>query len=304
MALDVRHLQLLVALDAHGSLHAAAARLHLSPSALSLQLRELEGHLGGRLFERRWRRLHATAAGEHLTRSARALLAGVARAEVEARELLSGRTGVLRITTECMQSYRWLPAVLEAWTRAHPDAQVTIVGEAGHAPLDAIRAGDVDLAIVVGDHPATDRVAMTPLFEDELVALVSADHHLARKRRVAVRDLANEPYWGAPDSFGPRTPLGRALAEAGATFARVTPLAFSSGAPVEMVRAGLGVTVCPRWFVASDIARGDLVGLRIGKGLWLDWSAASPGAGGSPLTASFVAKMKQHRPVGRPPSAR
>ncbi|MBJ6765059.1 LysR family transcriptional regulator [Myxococcaceae bacterium JPH2] len=296
MSLDVRHLHLLVALDEHGSLHAAASRLHLSASALSLQLRDLEDQLGGQLFERRWRRLHVTPAGERLTRSARAILGELARTEAETRELLAGRTGVLRITTECMQSYRWLPSVLQGWSRAHPNAEVTIVPEAGHTPLVALRQGAVDLAVVVGEHGTEARLRFTPLFRDELVALVSATHPLASRRRVTVRALAQEAYWGSLDSFAPQTPLGRALAQEGLTFARVTPLPFSSGAPVEMVRANQGVTVCPRWFAESDLARGDVIGLRIERGLWLQWSVATAEAGGSPLADSFVAEMKRHCP--------
>ncbi|AKT42240.1 LysR family transcriptional regulator [Chondromyces crocatus] len=300
MRLDLRHLHLLVAIDDLGSLHAAARRLHLSASALSLQLRDLEDRLGGQLFERRWRRLHVTPAGRRLTHTARAVLADLARAEAETRLLLAGHTGTLRITTACMQTYHWLPPVLESWSRAHPDTQVSIVGEAGVAPLDALRDGAIDLALVVGDAgdaPSDDRVQFTPLFRDELVALVSPRHPLARRRQVRARDLAAEAYWGAPDSFAPGTPLGDTLAADGVSFTRVTPLAYASGAPLEMVRANLGVTVCPRWFAEPDLARREVVALRIGGGLWLDWSAATARAGGSPHTASFIAEMKRHRPT-------
>lgn len=73
--METRHLLLLVALDELGSLHAAARALHLSPSALSQQLRELEDRIGGPLFERRWRRLASTDAGRRLTDTARAACA-------------------------------------------------------------------------------------------------------------------------------------------------------------------------------------------------------------------------------------
>jgi LysR family transcriptional regulator for metE and metH len=120
----------------------------------------------------------------------------MARAEAETLDLLTGRTGVLRITTGCVQSYRWLPAVLEVWSRTHPEAQVTIVGEAGAAPLGALRAGTIDLALLAGKEAPDDRIRLTPLFRDELVAVVSPHHRLATKRRIAVRALADESYWG------------------------------------------------------------------------------------------------------------
>ena len=294
MSFDLRHLQLLVAIEEQGSLHAAGKRLHLSASALSLQLRELESRLGGKLFDRRWRRLHVTPAGQRLTTAARSVLAEMSRVETEVTQLLAGRAGVLRITTGCMQSYRWLPVVLAAWSRSHPDAQVSIVGEAGEAPLEALRAGTVDVALVVGE--AAPDLRATPLFRDELVAIVSARHPLAASKRVSARALVKEAYWGSPDSFAAGTPLGGALATAGVAFDRVTPLSFASGAPLEMARANQGVTVCPRWFVAPELARREVVALRIERGLWLEWCAVTAGAGTSPLAISFIAEMKRHRP--------
>ncbi|RJS14527.1 hypothetical protein DRW03_34895 [Corallococcus sp. H22C18031201] len=195
-----------------------------------------------------------------------------------------------------MQSYRWLPSVLQGWTQAHPNAEVTVIPEAGHAPLVALQQGTIDLAVVVETHSTQARLRFTPLFRDELVALVSAKHPLARRRRITVRALTEEMYWGSRDSFAPQTPLGRALAREGLNLPRVTPLPFASGAPVEMVRANQGVTVCPRWFAESELARGELVDLSIERGLWLHWSAATVEAGGSPLAASFIEEMKHHCP--------
>jgi LysR family transcriptional regulator for metE and metH len=122
-----------------------------------------------------------------------------------------------------------------------------------------------------------DRVRLTRLFRDELVGIVSARHRLANRQQIPVSALAEEPYWGAPESFARGTPLGNALEAAGVSLTRVTVLPHASGAPVEMLRANLGVTVCRRWFVAPDLARGEVVALRIGRGLWLDWSVATAG---------------------------
>ncbi|NRD43549.1 LysR family transcriptional regulator [Corallococcus exiguus] len=296
MHLELRHLQLLVALDEWGTLHAAAKRLHLTPSALSLQLRELEQRLGGRLFERRWRRLHVTAAGQRLTTAARTVLAELSRAEDEARRLLSGHAGVLRLTTECTQSYRWLPRVMEAWERSHPDVRLELVAEAGGSPLDWLRERRLDLAIVVGGRPADPRLSHHRLFRDELVALVGRTHPEAKAERIALKALAREHYWGAEDSFSPGTPLGDALERAGVRFARVTALPFLSGVPLEMVRAGRGVTVCPRWFVQDSLRRREVVALSIGRGLWLDWFVATPAVTASPATDAFVALLRQHHP--------
>lgn len=297
MSLELRHLHLLVALERYGSLHSAARHLHLTASALSLQLRALEQHLGGTLFERRWRKLHVTPAGRQLTQTAHEVLSTMARAESDTRDVLSGRAGVLRVTTACMQSYRWLPAVIGAWSARHPGATVAIVADEGSAPLDALRAGTIDVALVVGTADADRALRLAPLFRDELVAVVGTSHRLAKARRIRVRELASEHYWGSADSFDEGTPLGASFRAERVSWRQVTELPFASGAPLEMARAGLGVTVCPRWFVSPEVARGEIVPLRIGKGLWLRWHAASRAAGASPLVPTFVAEMKRHTPT-------
>jgi len=109
--LEPRHFRLLVALEQYGSLHAAARVLHLSPSALSQQLRDLEQRLGGALFRRDWRKLVATQGGPRLLQGARTVLDELDRVENETRALIRGATGTLRLAMGCQQSYRWLPAV-------------------------------------------------------------------------------------------------------------------------------------------------------------------------------------------------
>jgi LysR family transcriptional regulator for metE and metH len=107
--IETRHLALLVALDDGGSLVSAAQRLHLTPSALSQQLRDLEERVGGTLFHREWRRLTPNLAGRHLIDGARTALGQLARLEEETRRLLEGAEGVIRVASACQQSYRWLP---------------------------------------------------------------------------------------------------------------------------------------------------------------------------------------------------
>lgn len=296
MDIELRHLRLLVAVAEFGSLNAAARRLHLTPSALSLQLRSLEERLGGRLFERKWRRLHATPAGARLTRSARAVLAELDAAGEETRDLLEGREGTVRITTECMQSYRWLPGVMHSWARTHPAHAVQIVAEAGAEPLEALRREQIDLALTVGRSAPDGRLVSTRLFRDELVALVGSRHPLAKKKRIDVAAFAAEPYWGSPDSYAPGTPLGEAFARESIAFHRPTPMPFSSGVPLEMTRANLAVTMGPRWFVAREVARREVAALRIGRGLWLEWFVTTRAVGTTPATRDFVEAMKRHHP--------
>src|SRR5262252_10360059 len=96
MDLEIRHLQLVAAVADVGSLTRAGDRLHLTQSALSHQLRDIESRLGTPLFLRVGKRLVLTPAGERLLVSARDVLERLERAEREIRQMGKERAGVLR----------------------------------------------------------------------------------------------------------------------------------------------------------------------------------------------------------------
>jgi LysR family transcriptional regulator for metE and metH len=308
LAVESRHLLLLVALDAAGSLHAASRKLHVSPSALSQQLRELEDRLGGPLFLRQWRRLVATAAGRRLTDAARAALADLSRAESEARRLMSGTTGVVRLATSCHQSYAWLPGVLRAFAERFPDVEVTVVADSADAPCEALLARKLDVALVTGDTPRARGLAYRRLFRDELVALVGSAHPLFGRAWVPLEALAHEHLWSDARALEPQTVLGRALALAGvAGPKKLTPVPPASGVAVEMARANLGIALVPRWAATPLAASGALGAVRLGKrGLALEWQIATRVGEAEPALSAFVETLIAHHPraPGRKPAGR
>src|SRR5262245_4907951 len=133
--LELRHLHLVAAIAETGGVTAAAAKLHLTQSALSHQLRDAEGRLGTRLFHRTGRRMRLTPAGERLLRSARAILENLDRTEEEIRRGASTDVGPLRLTTQCHTVYHWLPGRLKIFSRSHPDVEVQVVAGATDEPL-------------------------------------------------------------------------------------------------------------------------------------------------------------------------
>src|SRR5215510_4912718 len=107
--LEIRHLRLVAAIAEEGGVTRAGNRLHLTQSALSHQLRDVEDRLGSALFERVGKRMILTDAGERLLRTARVVLDEIHQAEHDIRRASSGRQGVLRIATQCYTNYHWLP---------------------------------------------------------------------------------------------------------------------------------------------------------------------------------------------------
>jgi len=273
LTLEVRHLALIAEIAATGSVTRASERLHLTQSALSHQLRDLEGRLGLQLFLRLGKRMVITPAGERVLASSRKVLDELARAEDELRILAQDGVGLLRLCTECNTGYHWLPPLLQVFHRDHPGVDVQIVVDATSRPIfDALFDGDIDLAIVTSSVD-DKRLVAAPLFQDELVAVVAPQHPFASRARLEPADFAGQHlilYSAARDDSYTFT---RILTPAGVEPGRVSAIPLTE-AILEMVKAGLGISVMPRWAIEPALATGTVRAVRImRRGVYRSWMA-------------------------------
>jgi LysR family transcriptional regulator for metE and metH len=244
--LEVRDLRLVAAISELGNLTRAGQHLHLTQSALSHQLADLEQRVGGKLFERSGRRLIPTRLGEHLCAKAKVTLEQLREVEQDLANMARGREATLRITTECYTCYHWLPPVLDAFRRRHPGVDVRIVPNASARPIRALLGGAIDLCIV-SSHVRDRRLRTTPLFDDELLLAVSDRHPLAERRTVDPSELRNEHFltYAGPDE---NTAFHEFLAPAGVSPTQVSTFKLTE-AIVELVKANHGVALLARWAV-------------------------------------------------------
>ena len=298
MDLEIRHLQLVSAVAELGSLTRAGDRLHLTQSALSHQLRDIESRLGAPLFLRIGKRLVLTPAGERLLASAKDVLAQLQRTEDEIRQMGRDKAGVLRLTTECYTCYHWLPPLLMQYRRRFPRVEVRIDVDATHHPVEMLLAGKIDIGIVSSE--INDRrLAVTPVFEDEVVLIASKRHRFAQQTHVKVTDLRDETLFVYP----PReesTVLQKVLLPAGVAPARVDEVMLTE-AIAELVKAGLGVSFLARWAVQPMVDTGAIVARPLtARGLHRVWSAAMPKDLASvDYVAAFVELLQAHAPSVR-----
>ena len=297
MDLELRHLRLVVTVAAHGSLTAAADHLHLTQSALSHQLRDIEDRLGTALFLRRNRKMIPTPAGQRVLESARHILAEIERTESDVRALAHDRQGLLRVATECYTCYHWLPGALQEFGRTCPSVEVRIEVEATSRPLTALLNGKLDLALMTS--PVRDRrLATTPLFRDELLVLASKDHPLARKSFIRPSDLANETLL----TYSPKEEtyvIQKLLSPAGID-PRVRQVQLTE-VILELVRGGMGVAVLARWVVQPYLDSRALVGIRLTeRGFYRQWHAVVPRTlAGTDYVTEFLRLGASRAPVGR-----
>jgi len=273
MILEIRHLRAIDAIVREGTVTAAADRLHLTQSAVSHLLKDLEARLGVELF-RRDRGMIPTEEGRRLFESAGPVLKEVERAEYDVEQLREGHRGVLRLATECYTCYHWLPSILNRFSRAHPGIDLQIVSDATLDPLASIRAGGLDLAVVHRPPVDDPEIAIAELFTDELVAAVWPGHPLAGRSHLEPEDFVDQTlilHSKPEDSTVMKTFLG----PAGAVPERILELQLSE-AVIETVKSGIGMTVMARWAIAPQVDAGDLVELRLSEdGLRRKWYAAT-----------------------------
>lgn len=273
MDLEVRDLRLVDAVAAHESITGAGRVLHLTQSAISRQLLNLERRLDTRLFTRAGRRMLLTPSGQRLLEASRALLASLSRAEDEVRAVGRDASHILRVSTECYTAYHWVPAVFRSFRRLYPDIEVQLHAEAtGHA-LQALLRGELDVAIV-SSLPRPTRVETIPLLRDELVAVVPKDHDWARRRFVTARDFVDQHVLMYAIDREESTLFHDVLVPARVEPRRVSRVQLTEGI-VELVKAGVGVGLLARWAVAPHVAAGTLATVRVTeRGLPRRWSAA------------------------------
>ena len=298
MDLEVRHLRLVSAVAELGSLTRAGDRLHLTQSALSHQLRDIESRLGAALFLRVGKRLVLTPAGERLLATARDVLDRLDRTEQDIHQMGKARAGMLRLTTECYTCYHWLPPLLVRYRKRFPEVEVRIDVAATGRPLDMLLTGKLDLAIM--SSPVRDRrLVSRPVFDDELVVVAARDHRFAKQTHVRLSDLRDETLYVYPPKDESRV-LQEVLVPSGHVPARVEEVMLTESI-AELVKAGLGVSVLARWAVQPLVDAGSIVSRPLtARGLRREWRAVMPkDLAGADYIGEFIELLGKHAPTAR-----
>ncbi|MEZ4373916.1 MAG: LysR family transcriptional regulator [Polyangiaceae bacterium] len=272
--LEVRDLELVLALARTGSTVAAAERLHITQSAVSRALILAEERIGARLFERKRRGLVPTVAGERLLAGAGRLLEDWVELERQVTEppIAPQR---LKLVCQCYTAYRWLPSTLARLPESLSNLDVQLAVEHTQDPLAALRSRKVDIALLASSS-APAPLRELPLFHDEIVFLVAESHPLARQKTLTSKDLLGqtlisstqtpqaEASWFMRQVFGARQP-------------RLKHLRFPlTEAVIDATRAGLGVAALSGWIVDPYLDYGLCVLRLRGKPLRRSWTMAFP----------------------------
>jgi LysR family transcriptional regulator for metE and metH len=297
--LDSRHLRLVAEVARTESVTRAADRLHVTQSAVSHQLRDLEDKLGTPIFVRSGRRMLPTPAGRLLVEAAGRVLDAIGQVESKVSLLARNIAGELRISAHCHTGYHWLPALVEGLHRRYPTFEVHISPEYTLNPIGALLDAKLDLAIM-NDESDDPRLRFRELFDDEQVAVVARGHGWAARAFVTPEELVSEQLYLYSRSIDDSFLVQKVLRPAGIELRRVTYLQLTEGI-LEMVKAGMGVSVLPKWSIANAIASGDVRALRITKaGVFRKWYAATlSGIAPTPFLEDFIRLLIKQGPTAK-----
>jgi len=272
--LEIRHLRMLQAMSATGSVTRAAARLNLSQSALSHQIREAERRLGVDLFVQGAGQMQMTPAAEILNEEAGRILAQLERAERAVENQGEGMRHVVRIGCGAYSAYRWLPRFMRAFQESAPDIDVEVVADATQRPLNALIDRNIDIAVTSGT-PQKTATRSLKLFRDELILIMAPDHPLADKPFVVAQDMADQVYISYSDIAEKGHEFDSFLKPAQVSYRKMLKVELTE-AIVELVAAGFGVSILSRWAVSRYLRTGALSSARVTRqGLYVDWHAVT-----------------------------
>lgn len=255
--MTLRQLEVFLAIARAHSYRQAAEALHTSQPGLSQHVRELEGELGVRLFDRLSRGVVLTEAGRLLEERAQRVFATLTDVREVLGELQGLQRGSLLVGASTTPGIYVLPAVIGEFRRRHPGIDLRLRIANSRVIEEAIRAHEVDLGVVGGHGLAPGEECLAAGLVDELVLIVSPSHRWARRREVAPTDLAAEPLLVREEGSATRRVTQRALEQAGVDWRASMELNHTE-AIKQAVMAGLGVA-----FVSVHAVRGEVASRRL-----------------------------------------
>lgn len=225
---------------------AAAKKLHLTQSATSLLVRELETQLGLQLVDRTTRQVMVTQVGQEFLERAERILADVEFAVSNAQDLLHKRRGRVTVATTPLLAASFMPHVIAQFQQAHPAIEVRLADQAVDQVIRLVSNGDADIGFGVFPQPDAE-LKRVPMLRHSLGVLVPSEWPLARRRRkLGWLDLADQPLIALSAASGFRNLFDPMLLKVGVSVVPRFEVSYVNTA-VGMVEAGLGITVVPSY---------------------------------------------------------
>lgn len=247
MALELRHVRYFLMIAQEGNMTRAAELLGIQQPPLSQQVKDLEREVGARLFHRLPRGVELTEAGQAFLLHVKPLIPQLERACREARYAARGERGELRIGfTGAAGINAEVQRAIRVYQRAYPHVRLSLTETNTSTLLKQLAEHEMDAVYV---RPTSEHLQMFQVLsvsEEQMVAVVPADHRSATRKVIELSELQNDPFVITPQDVGLAyyDTIMEACQRAGfqPIIGQIAPQLLSV---VSLVAAGLGVSVVP-----------------------------------------------------------
>jgi DNA-binding transcriptional LysR family regulator len=234
-----RQLRVFSEVARHLSFVQAAQSLSLTPPAVTMQVRELEKHIGMPLFDRSGRTVALTTVGEYMLVYARKMLSTLKDAEDAAARLQKLEVGLLTIGMVSNAKY-FVPRLLAEFRRDHEGIDIKLVVGNREQLVKMLLANEVDIAIM-GSPPKEMATRAEPFAAQPLVFVAAVDHPLASKGPLQASSLQGQPFILRERGSGTRAAMEQFLSQSGIE-PRVAMEMTSNETIKQAVMAGMGLS--------------------------------------------------------------
>jgi DNA-binding transcriptional LysR family regulator len=244
MKLDILGVQAFIAIADNGSFQRASAALHISQTAITRRLQNLEASLGVKLIERTTRAMDLTGIGTDFLPQARRLLSELSNALVEIRETGKAQRGDVCVACVPTAGIQFLPRIIQRYSALFPNNRITILDHSSDAVADAVlrREAEFGINLAQAHHP---ELTSTRLLTDQYALICRDDHPLARRKSVTWKQLEPHPLIFAGQVSANRSLLDQALG-VGKFRLQVFYEVQRSSTTLGLVAEGVAAAVVPR----------------------------------------------------------
>jgi DNA-binding transcriptional LysR family regulator len=243
MKIDTLGIQAFVAIAEHRAFGKAADSLRVTQTALTRRLQNLEAHLGVRLIERTTRSVSLTSIGGDFLPRARRLLSELAASLTAIRETGKAQRGDVTLACVPTIGVQFLPRIIRDYAAMFPENQIRILDHSSTGVAGAVIRREAEFGINIRSSMYSD-LSSVPLVDDRYVFICRVDHALARRKKLAWKEVEPYPLIFAGESSGNRPLLDAALDGKGLSLRGFYEVQRSSTA-VGLVAEGVAAAIVP-----------------------------------------------------------
>jgi len=261
---DMRHIRAFLAVARIGNFTRAASELHVSQSALTVQIKQLEESLGVTLFDRGKRHVALTPAGSDVLVPLEKILVDTEAVVSRTRDLISLRRGMVAMAVLPSIGAQVVPRAIKKFAKLYPGVEVRIKDIVAEKIVEAVKKEEVDFGIGSRLRPDAE-LKTSPLQVGRLCAFVPKGHSLSKRDSIPLMELVTHPLVVTGRDSGVREILEDAMRRAKRPLTIAYEVNYMSTA-LGLVKASLGIAILPE--VVADMDKsGEAICVAINKPL-------------------------------------